>query len=59
MQPIIHFLNLRYVVHLYNLQKVSNSQSKAFFFDYLVYGSADPILQDLKKIIIIKNYIFF
>ena len=29
---------------------------RPFFFDYLVYGSADPILQDLKKK---KNYIFF
>ena len=31
---------------------------KAFFFDYLVYGSADPILQDFEKNNN-NNYIFF
>ena len=25
------------------------NNTKAFFFDYLVYGSADPIFQDLEE----------
>ena len=33
-------------------------QYKAFFFDYLVYGSADPILQDFEEKKKIKLYIF-
>ena len=38
--------------------------SKAFFFNYLVYGSADPIFQDLEKnkniflLFCKKNYFF-
>ena len=36
---------------------------KAFFFDYLVYGSADPILQDFeekkKLYIFLINFFFF
>ena len=34
---------------------------RPFFFDYLVYGSADPIFQDLekkKKLIFFKNIFF-
>ena len=33
---------------------------RPFFFDYLVYGSADPIFQDFeKKKKIIMKYFFF
>ena len=31
---------------------------RPFFFDYLVYGSADPILQDFEKKKKKKKYIF-
>ena len=64
MQNINHKTLQKYFVSvvLYNNLIHLTMILRPFFFDYLVYGSADPILQDIKKkknyIFLIKNYIF-
>ena len=50
------------LISVFYLYHTSNySHSKAFFFDYLVYGTADPIFQDFEDIffLIFTFFLYF